>query len=100
MTRIIDWEEFQKDNSIYLENQGIRKPTVAEAFRFGQIAFIFQIAETLGCSLTYNRLDWIDEIGKKLRDEREMEHFDSREFLQIKDLTLHTPDMTEDGIAL
>ena len=99
MTRIVDWEDFQKENSLYLENRGIKEPSTAEAFRLGQLAFIAQIAETLGCSLTYNSLDWIDEIGKKLRDEREMEHFDSSIFIG-GNRKLDCPDMTEDGIAL
>lgn len=77
MTKILEWSDFQKENEVYLKNKGIENPSVEEAFKLGQIAFIGQIAETLGMSLTYNGLDWIDEIGKKLRDEREMEHFDS-----------------------
>lgn len=100
MTRIVDWEDFQKENSLYLENQGIKEPSTAEAFRLGQLAFIAQIAETLGCSLAYNGLDWIDEIGKKLRDEREMEHFDSNSLLYTKKWQLDKPYITEDGIAL
>jgi hypothetical protein len=100
MTRIVDWEDFQKENSLYLENQGIKEPSTAEAFRLGQLAFIAQIAETLGCSLTYNSLDWIDEIGKKLKDEREMEHFDSNSLLYNKKWQLDKPYITEDGIAL
>lgn len=100
MTKILEWSDFQKENEVYLKNKGIENPSVEEAFKLGQIAFIGQIAETLGMSLTYNGLDWIDEIGKKLRDEREMEHFDSNSFLYSKKWQLDKPCMTEDGILL
>lgn len=94
MTKILEWNDFQKENKAYLENRGIENPSVEEAFKLGQIAFIGQIAETLGVSLTYNGLDWIDEIGNKLRKERtdrELEERQYREFFHFNDHLISTP---------
>ena len=100
MTKIIEWEDFKKDNIAYLKNQNIKNPSLSEVFKLGQLAFIAQIAETLNCSLTYNGLDWIDEIGCKLKEERVNKEFDPLSLVG-GDLKLDTSlDFTYDGVAL
>lgn len=63
----------------YLKAKGLTKEdlSIEEAFRVGQIAFIANIADTLGVSLTYNGLQWVDEIGKVLKERKRDNEFDS-----------------------
>ena len=93
MAEVIKWEDFKKENPEYLKNQGMENPSISEAFKLGQLAFIAQIVEIFHCSLTYNGLDWIDEIGKKVEEWREPEA-DTNEFLYpkgYKNLILKAP---------
>ena len=44
-----------------------------EIFRYGQIAILAGMADILGVSMTYNGLDWIEEIAKELKKYRDQE---------------------------
>lgn len=91
----------------YLEDKGLKKEdlTVEEAFRAGQIAFIASIADTLGVSLAYNGLQWVDEIGKMLKERKKEQQIEKIDLLgeNYKKL-LSIPKMdhmvTEDGTVI
>lgn len=100
--RLISFNEFLKQKG-YSEKDLSKE----EVFRYGQIAILAGMADILGISLTYNGLDWVEEVGKelkKLRDEREGKD-DTNEFLYPKSYLalkakLDSPDCTYDGIKL
>lgn len=70
--------------------------TKDEVFRAGQMSAIASLAGLLGVSLTYNNLDWAEEIGSKLRKEKEQDNISD-----VCNRILFNTDITEyDGIML
>lgn len=66
--RLISFNEFLKQKGYKPEDL-----SKEEVFRYGQIAILAGMADILGVSMTYNGLDWIEEIARELKKYRDQE---------------------------
>lgn len=99
--RLISFNEFLKQKGYKAEDL-----SKEEVFRYGQIAILAGMADILGVSMTYNGLDWIEEIARELKKYKDQEKGIDKvtydKLFGTSKLTANTDDLdfTYDGIKL